>query len=67
MRDADRARLLLARSLAVFATMPGEFAQAHIKARGFDSPPNGSVRLVRGRLLKILSDEVLSESSWHQA
>jgi hypothetical protein len=67
MKDADRARLLLARSLAVFATMPGEFAQAHIKARGFDPPPNGSVRLVRGRLLKILSDEVLSESSWHQA
>jgi hypothetical protein len=67
MKDADRARLLLARSLAVFATMPGEFAEAHIKARGFDPPPNGSVRLVRGRLLKILSDEVLSESSWHQA
>ena len=67
MKDADRARLLLARSLAVFATMPGEFAEAHIKARGFNPPPNGSVRLVRGRLLKILSDEVLSESSWHQA
>ena len=64
-KDADRARLLLARSLAVFATMPGEFAEAHIKARGFAPPPNGSVRLMRGRLLKILSDEVIAESSWH--
>ena len=64
-RDADGARLLLARSLAVFATMPGEFAEAHIKARGFAPPPNGSVRLMRGRLLKILSDEVIAESSWH--
>lgn len=64
-RDADRSRLLLARSLAVFATMPGEFAEAHIKARGFVPPPNGSVRLMRGRLLKILSDEVIAESSWH--
>lgn len=64
-RNADGARLLLARSLAVFATMPGEFAEAHIKARGFAPPPNGSVRLMRGRLLKILSDEVIAESSWH--
>ena len=63
-KDAGGAALF-ARSLAVFATMPGEFAEAHIKARGFAPPPNGSVRLMRGRLLKILSDEVIAESSWH--
>ena len=52
----------LARSLATFATMPEEFAQAHIVARGQQAPPlDGRGALTRGRLLKILSDEVLAE------
>ena len=52
----------LARSLATFATMPEEFAQAHIVARGQQPPPmDGRGALTRGRLLKILSDEVLAE------
>ena len=51
----------LARSLATFATMPEEFAQAHIVARGQQPPMDGRGALTRGRLLKILSDEVLAE------
>jgi len=36
-------RASLGKSLATFTTMPAEFAEGHIKARGFD-PPAGAGR-----------------------
>ena len=54
----------LAKSLAGFARMPEAFAQAHIVARGGKAPEeDGLGAVARGRLLKMLSDEVLAEWS----
>ena len=53
----------LARSLAMYSSMPEEIAWGHIKARGFDPPElDGQGARMRGALLKILADEVLAES-----
>jgi len=52
----------LAKGLHQLARMPAEFVEAHIKARGFEPPQNSRGPLLRGRLLKILSDEVLNEN-----
>jgi len=53
----------LAQSLAVYSGMPEEIAWGHIKVRGFEPPElDGRGALMRGALLKILSDEVLAEA-----
>ena len=51
--------------MADFAADRGEEGPRCRVEQCFAPPPNGSVRLMRGRLLKILSDEVIAESSWH--
>ena len=55
----------LERSIEYMALMPEEIAKAHLLVMGFkkeDSQHQNSAAFVRGRLLKLLSDEVLREA-----
>ena len=52
----------LERSIEVMGTMPEQIAEAHVRFMGYDLPVNCSAAVKRGRLLKLLSDEVLREA-----
>ena len=52
----------LERSIEVMGTMPEQIAEAHVRFMGYDLPDNCSAAVKRGRLLKLLSDEVLREA-----
>ena len=52
----------LERSIEVMGTMPEQIAEAHVRFMGYDLPDNCSAAVKRGRLLKLLSDEVLRKA-----
>ena len=52
----------LERSIEMMGTMPEQIAEAHVRFMGYDLPANCSASVKRGKLLKLLSDEVLREA-----
>ena len=52
----------LERSIELMGTMPEQIAEAHVRFMGYDLPANCSASVKRGKLLKLLSDEVLREA-----